>query len=303
MKSGHKPVLLKEVIEIFDPQPGQTYIDATVGEGGHAKEVLKRITPRGVFMGLDWDPNVLVKVKSELSSYAEKNRIILQTANYTNLGELAEKNNLGKVDGILFDLGFGTHTLELSGRGFSFLKDEPLDMRYSPETGSVTAADVLNKFSEQELEKIFRECGEERFSRRIAKDVILARSKQKFETTSQLVRVIGKSIPTRFPKQKIHLATRVFQALRIFVNQELNNLKIALPQTTKILKPGGKIMVISFHSLEERIIKNFFKENKREGILEIITSKPTRPTAEEIGVNPGARSARLRAARFLTPKF
>lgn len=294
MKSGHIPVLLKEVIEIFDPKPGQVFIDATVGEGGHAKEILRRIAPGGIFMGLDWDANVLEKLKLELNS--GENKIILLNANYTALEELAAKHKLENADGVLFDLGFGTHTLKDSGRGFSFQKDEPLDMRYNPSSTSVTAANILNKYSEQDLEKIFKEYGEERFSRRIARGIADARRRMTIETTGQLVQIIKDSVPSKALRQRLHPATRVFQALRIFVNQELSNLRIALPQALEVLKPGGKIIVISFHSLEDRLAKNFFKEGKTKKELEIITKKPLKPLAEEIKENPASRSAKLRAS-------
>ncbi|MDP3710625.1 MAG: 16S rRNA (cytosine(1402)-N(4))-methyltransferase RsmH [bacterium] len=290
----HVPVLLKEVIEIFNPQPGQIYIDATVGEGGHAKEILKRISPGGVLVGLDWDPNVLEKLKSELLS--PEGKVILLNTNYTAMEEMVEKQKLDNVDGILFDLGFGTHTLQDSGRGFSFQREEPLDMRYNPSATSITASDVLNRYSEKDLEKIFKEYGEERFSWRIARGVVTARGNRKIETTGQFVQIIKENVPARFLRQKLHPATRVFQALRIFVNQELSNLRITLPQALNILKPGGKIIVISFHSLEDRLVKIFFKEEKIKKELNIITPKPVTTSIEEIRGNPASSSAKLRAA-------
>jgi len=294
----HIPVLQKEVLQYLDPKPNENFIDATIDGGGHTAAILGKIKPNGKMLGIEIDPEIYQKLKSK-----NLDRLVLTNDSYVNLKSILEKNQTGRsapcnssgiknfrpVDGILFDLGMSSWHLEESGRGFSFMRNEPLDMRYSLEN-NLTAEKIINNYSQEEIEKILKEYGEERFARRIAKRIIKERP---VKTTLQLVEIIKRVIMGR---TKINSATRTFQALRIAVNDELNNLRKVLPQTIEVLAPGGKIVIISFHSLEDRIVKKFFKEEFKKGSLEILTKKPVRPSKEEIKINPRSRSAKLRAA-------
>ena len=288
----HIPVLQNEVLKYLDPKPNQNFIDATIGEGGHAISILERTSPNGKLLGIDWSPEIIENCKLKIQNV--KKRITLVCDNFVNLKEIVKRERFLAVSGILFDLGMSSWHLEESGRGFSFLKNEPLDMRYSPQN-PLTAEKIVNYWSKPEMEKILEEYGEERFAKKIAEEIIEARQSKPIKTTSQLVEIIKKAVLSRYRHQKIHFATRTFQALRITVNDELNNLEKALPQTLEILKPGGRLVVISFHSLEDRIVKNFYRDSSPEK-LKILTKKPIRPTPEEIKINPRARSAKLRAA-------
>jgi len=292
----HIPVLPKEVIEYLDPKPNENFIDCTIGEGGHTTAILERNKPKGKVLGIEIDPELYQKLKSRMaeirnSKLETRNRLILVNDSYVNLAETVRKQRFKPVSGILFDLGFSSWHLEESGRGFSFEKNEPLDMRYNPEN-PLTAEKIVNNWSEREIEKILREYGEERFTKRIAREIIQERKIKPIKTTFQLVETIKKSTPIWYHHRRIHPATRTFQALRIAVNDELNNLKKALPQAVEILEKDGRLAVISFHSLEDRIVKNFFREN-----LKILTKKPIRPSLEEIEINPRSRSAKLRVGQ------
>ena len=293
----HIPVLQNEVLKYLDPKPNQNFIDATIGEGGHSAAILEKNAPKGKVLGIELDPELYEKLqaaKLKVKNEKLKNRLILVNDSFVNLKEIVKRERFLAVSGILFDLGMSSWHLEESGRGFSFLKNEPLDMRYSPQN-PLTAEKIVNYWSKSEMEKILREYGEERFAKKIAEKIIEARQSKPIKTTSQLVEIIKKAVLSRYRHQKIHFATRTFQALRITVNDELNNLEKALPQTLEILKPGGRLVVISFHSLEDRIVKNFYRDSSPEK-LKILTKKPIRPTPEEIKINPRARSAKLRAA-------
>ena len=240
-------------------------------------------------MGIDRD--------SEILNGAElKDRIIFVCDNFVNLKDIVKKEKFGPVQGILFDLGYCSWHLEKSERGFSFLINESLDMRYDPQS-ILTAEKIINSWPEKEIETILRELGEERFAKRIARGIISQRTVNPIKTTFQLIEAIKKAVPFWYQRKKIHFATKTFQALRITVNNELDNLKEALPQALEILEPGGRLVVISFHSLEDRIIKNFFKSLAKEGSLKILTKKPVIPTLKELKVNPRSRSAKLRAAQ------
>ena len=291
----HKPVLLKEVLEIFDPQPGETYIDATVNGGGHALAIAERVGPKGEVAGIDWDCQLPEKLKIKSEKLKVKN-LILVCDNYANIKSIAGKYNLGKIAGILFDLGFSSYHIEESGRGFSFLRNEPLDMRYSPKNNELTAEKIINTWPEEAIETILREYGEERFAHRISRGIIQARHDKNISTTAELVKIISRSVPQFYLKSRLHPATKTFQALRMAVNDELGNLERALEDAVYILGARGKIAVISFHSLEDRIFKNFFKERSREGSIKILTPKPVGPEKKEIYENPRARSAKLRVA-------
>lgn len=285
----HRPVLLKEVLQIFDPKPNQNYIDCTIGEGGHSFAILEKIKPNGKILGIDLNEKVIEKVRVESQKLKVKN-IILVEDNFRNLKKIVKDFFPYKIHGILLDLGLSSFLLKESGRGFSFLKDEKLDMRYSLKQ-DLTAEKIVNSYSLEKLEKIFKEYGEEKKAKKIALEIVKERKKKKIETTKQLVEIIERIKKIR---GKIHPATKIFQALRIEVNQELENLEEALPQALEILEKGGKLIIISFHSLEDRIVKKFLKENKER--LKILTKKPVRPSFEEIKINPPSRSAKLRAA-------
>jgi len=293
----HIPVLQKEVLEYFDQKPNENFIDCTIGEGGHTLAILEKNGPKGKVLGIEWDPELYKKLsRSDLDRL--KARLILVNDNFANLEEIAKSQKFRSVSGILFDLGMSSWHLEESGRGFSFQKKEPLDMRYNPQN-PLTAEKIVNYWSALEIEKILEIHGEERFSKQIAKYIISFREVKPIKTTSQLVEIIKKATPDWYHRRKIHPATKTFQALRIAVNDELNNLEKALPKALNILKPGGRIVAISFQSLEDRIIKNFLKEKAKENILKILTKKPIKPSLEEIKINPRSRSAKLRAAEKL----
>ncbi|KKR84665.1 MAG: Ribosomal RNA small subunit methyltransferase H [Candidatus Azambacteria bacterium GW2011_GWF1_41_10] len=260
----HKSVLLHESIEALDLKPGKIIVDATYGGGGHSKEV-RRLFPAVEIIAIDQDPEVDAI-----------------RANFRDLDKVVTR----KVDAILFDLGISTDQLEQSGRGFTFLKDEPLNMRISGE--GITAADILNSWDESALELVLRGFGEESNSRRIARKIVEERKVKPFTTTFDLVKVVGKR------KGKIHPATKTFQALRIAVNEELANLETGLEKGFQVLGPNGRFAVISFHSLEDRIVKNFFRKKIKEKLARQITKKPLIPNIEEIKRNPRSRSAKLR---------
>jgi len=292
----HIPVLQKEVLEYLDPKPNENFIDATIGNAGHTLTILERNIPAGKVLGIDADPEIIKNTKYSIQNTVYKNRVILVCDNFANLKEIVKQEKFKSVQGILFDLGMSSWHLEESGRGFSFLKNESLDMRYNPRN-PLTAARIVNYYSSQEIEKILKDYGEERFAKKIAQKIIEIRKIKPIETTSQLAEIVKSATPHWYHRKKIHPATRTFQAIRIAVNDELNNLERALPQTLEILKPGGRLVVISFHSLEDRIIKNFLKEKAKENILKILTKKPINPSLGEIKINPRSRSAKLRAAQ------
>lgn len=282
----HIPVLLNEVLQYLNPQPNQSYIDCTLGGGGHFREIQKRIMPEGRILGIDLSGEAVERVAQEKLKNA-----VAAKGNFANLKEIAKENGFEKVDGILMDLGFSSIELEKGGIGLSFQKDEALDMRLSGE-GEITAADIVNNSSEEELVKIFSEYGEERFSKRIARMIVELHRAKRIESTFQLVDIIKQAVPAKARFGRIHPATRVFQALRIAVNNELENLAKTLPQAVELLNPGGRLAVISFHSGEDRIVKNYFRDNKDK--LKILTKKPIIPSDEEIGKNPRSRSGKMR---------
>lgn len=275
----HQPVLQKEVLEYLDPKPNDNFIDCTVGQGGHAVLILERTGPNGKLIGIDADKEQIDNCRNRLGNLF-KERLILVNDSYANLKNIAE--GFKNIKGILFDLGMSSWHLEESKRGFSFLKDEELKMTYN--SSSNNAGHILNNYSEREIEKILREYGEERYSKRIARNIVENRP---IKTTFQLNEIIERIVP----RQKIHKSTRTFQALRIAANNELDNLKKALPVAAEIIDKGGRIGVISFHSLEDRIVKDFFKTLDN---FKIITKKPITANKEEINNNLRSRSAKLR---------
>jgi 16S rRNA (cytosine1402-N4)-methyltransferase len=286
----HKSVLLKEVIEYLNVERNKNYVDCTIGEGGHSIEILKRNSPEGKVLGIEIDSELYKKLSEK-----KLERLILVNDSFKNLKEIIEREKFKNIYGILFDLGISSWHIEKSGRGFSFLRDEPLIMRYDLKQ-KLTAEKIVNEWSEKEIERILREYGEEKFAKRISREIATARKVRPIKTTSQLVEVIKKAVPTFYQRKKIHFATKTFQALRIAVNNELENLKIALPQAIEVLEKGGRLVVISFHSLEDRIVKNFLKEKEKEGKIKILTKKPIQLSKEEIIKNPRSRSAKLRCA-------
>lgn len=287
----HLPVLLKEVIYYLNPQPNENFIDATFGEGGHSLEILERNKPQGKVLGIEIDKEIYEKNKEKFKDFK---RLILVNDSYTNLKEIVRNYQFNEIKGVLFDLGMCSYHLENSNRGFTFKKDEPLDMRFDL-TQDFKAKDILNYYPEKEIERILREYGEEKFSKRIAKAIVETRKKEKFETTFQLVELLKRVLPQNYDNYRQPIPTRTFQALRIAVNNELENIKKGIKEAFEVIEPGGKIVVISFHSLEDRIVKNYFKELKNQKRGEILTKKPITPTKEEISLNPKARSAKLRA--------
>ncbi len=291
----HTPVLLNEVLQYLDPKPGDNFIDCTVGEGGHALAILKMTAPNGMLLGIDRDADMVKILVERADRMGLGERLLLHHGNFSEVGEIARSHNFLNVQGILFDFGLSSWQLEESGAGFSFQDIEPLDMRFD-RTGDIpTAATIVNFWPEGAIERILREFGEERYARHIARAIATYRMHQKINTTAELVRIISSAIPRGRKHGGIHFATRTFQALRIAVNTELTNIEEGLREAAEILCPSGRIAAISFHSLEDRIVKNMFREGSPG--LKVITKKPIRATAEEIGENPRARSAKLRVAQ------
>lgn len=292
MVPEHIPVLKSEVLEFLKVEKNKKYIDATVGGGGHAEAILKK---GGLLLGIDQDEEVLKRTSERLSRARPKDACLWRLAqgNFVELEEIAKKNGFSQVDGILFDLGLSTYQLQSLERGFSF-KSEFLDMRMDPDHQKVKASDLINGLTEGELYELFTKFGEEHRARQIARVICLARRIKPIQHSSELVKIIenvyGKT------KGRIHAATKIFQSLRIAVNDELNNLKQALPQAINLLRPEGRLVILSFHSLEDRIVKNFIKDKEKLGRIKILTKKPIRPNINEIMFNPRSRSAKLRVA-------
>lgn len=297
---SHVPVLLKEVIHYLNPQPNENFIDATIGEAGHTMAILDKNKPNGNVLGIEINPDLfqkLQRIENEDSKLNVKERLIVVNDSYANLKEIVRNNNVQPIHGIIFDLGICSWQIESSGKGFSYQKDEPLDMRFNPNQ-DLTAAEIINFWEIEKIEQILREYGEERYSHRIVVALKEARKKERIVGTQQLVDLLKKTLPKNYDNRRIHFATRVFQALRIAVNKELENVEEGLKQAVQILEPKGKIVVISFHSLEDRIAKRFFKGQEKNNELQILTKKPISPSIEEIKKNPRSRSAKLRAAQI-----
>lgn len=291
----HMPVLLAEVIAALAPRPGGRYLDATVGGGGHALAVLQAAQPGGVLLGIDADPAALAATAERLAEAGLGQQAVLRHGSFADLAALATEAGFTAVDGILFDLGVSSYQLDTPERGFSFAADGPLDMRLDPTQGP-TAAELVNRLSERELAGIVFQYGEEHAARRIARAIVERRRSQPFQSTADLAAVVARAVGGRHGR--IHPATRTFQALRIAVNHELDRLAAALPQAVALLVLGGKLAVISFHSLEDRIVKQFLRAEAAGEAprLAIITKKPVVASAAEVAANPRARSAKLRVA-------
>ncbi len=292
----HRSVLTKEIIQYLKAEPNKNFIDATFGQGGHTLAILEKTKPNGKVLAIEYDP---ILYRSFTPSPGLQKRLILINDSYTNLEKVVKDNNFGPVHGILFDLGVSMWHFKKSRRGFSFQKNEILDMRINPYKEKIPAYKIINEYPEQEIEKILREFGEEKFAKRIAKAIVLQRKEKPILTTLELVEIVERTVPRWYRKQRIHCATRVFQALRIAVNNELENIKKGLEQSLKVLFSGSRIAVISFHSLEDRLVKKFFKEKASNNILKIITKKPIVSSREEIITNPASRSAKLRVAELI----
>lgn len=288
--------MLKEVIHYLDPKGNENFIDCTIGEGGHAMAILEHNKPYGKVLGLDRDPVLLERLKLKVKGTDYDKRLIPVYGNFADLKSIVEEHGFKRVSGVLFDLGLSSWHLEESRRGFSFMRNEQLDMRYDSQQNTLTAETILNHWSVKDIERILRIYGEERFSRRIAEEIVRSRP---LKTTVDLVMAIERATPAWYHRRRIHFATKTFQALRIAVNNELENLEKALPQTLEVMERGGRLVIIAFHSLEDRIVKNFLKGKAKEGEVKILTKKPIRPAKEEVAENPRSRSARLRAAMKL----
>lgn len=289
----HVPVLTKEVLEVLNPKPDENFVDCTVGQGGHAKLILEKTAPNGKLLGIDLDPQQISNSQWLRAKFQD--RIILANDSYTNLQEIVSRKNLNPVGGILIDLGMSSWQLE-GEKGFSFKLDQGLDMRYNDQANYLTAEKIVNEWPEEKIEKTLREYSEEKFSKKIAKKIIEQRKLGRIKTTFELAEIIRDATPASYWHAKIHYATRTFQALRMAVNGELDNLEKVLPQAVQILSQGGRMAIISFHSLEDRIVKNFLREKEKQGLLKILNKKPITAPSGEIKQNPRSRSAKLRAA-------
>jgi 16S rRNA (cytosine1402-N4)-methyltransferase len=302
----HKPVLLDEVIRYLCCTPGKFFVDGTVGGGGHARAILEKTAPDGRLIGIDWDEKALVKARSNLQSYEE--RLVLVQENFALIGPVLARLHIQAVDGILLDLGLSSFQVDEAARGFSFNLAGPLDMRMDTREKN-TAAHLVNTLSEDKLAAIIRNFGEERWHRRIARHIVRARDEEAIETTDRLARVVYSSIPAGKRARQRHPATRTFQALRLAVNRELDHLQTFLQGALDWLKPGGRLAIVSFHSLEDRLVKQAFANWARscrcparspicqcEGrpLVRLVNKKPVVPGKSEIQANPRARSGRLR---------
>ncbi|HLO24912.1 MAG TPA: 16S rRNA (cytosine(1402)-N(4))-methyltransferase RsmH [Geobacteraceae bacterium] len=307
----HIPVLPAEVLRYLAPKPGGIYLDGTVGGGGHAAMILDASAPDGILVGLDRDTEALAAARTKLSLYGERVRLFQE--NFAGLAEVISGLGLTGIDGFLLDLGVSSHQLDSGARGFSFQQDAPLDMRMDPGSGE-TAADLVNGLPEEELARIIRDYGEERWAKRIAAFIVRDRVEAPIATTSRLVDIIKGAIPRGAWEERLHPATRTFQALRIAVNDELGSLERGVAAGIRFLNSGGRGVVISFHSLEDRLVKNIFRSHAQGCTcpkelplcvcnatpqVRVLTGKPVMGSDEEVGKNPRARSAKLRAVEKL----
>ncbi|MDA8078555.1 MAG: 16S rRNA (cytosine(1402)-N(4))-methyltransferase RsmH [Nitrospiraceae bacterium] len=287
----HLPVLVREVIELLSPKEGGIYIDATVGLGGHSEEILKVIGQDGKVIGIDRDREALRGTAERLRD----SRLVLKQAKFSALEPLLDSLGVRAADGVLFDLGVSMMQLKDTGRGFSFLSTERLDMRMD-NTDPFSAWDVVNGYGEQEIVRVLREYGEEYRAPRIARAIAWARQKKTIDTCAELAEIIMRSVGR---SGRTHPATRTFQAIRIEVNREMQELRAGLHSSLKVLRPGGRLCVIAYHSLEDRLVKNFIRDNARNGLLRPLVKKPVVPAVSETRENPSSRSAKLRGAERL----
>lgn len=311
MKFNHEPVLLKETIDALNIKENGIYVDCTVGGAGHSIEILKRVGPHGKLVAIDQDEEALLTATNRLKDYND--RVYFIKCNYAYLGQILDSLNIDKVDGVLMDIGVSSHQLDEASRGFSYHQDAILDMRMDKEQ-ELTAKDVVNTYSKEELETIFWNYGEEKWGMRIADFIVKAREEKEISTTFELVDIIKNAIPKKVRMQSKHPAKKIFQAIRIEVNKELDVLETGILSAVERLKSGGRLVIITFHSLEDRIVKTNFKElakgctcpsefpvcvcGSREKI-KVITKRPIVASEEEIGRNIRSRSAKLRVAEKL----
>lgn len=297
----HTPVLLREIIEALHLAPGKHVIDCTLGDAGHAEAILEATAPNGMLLGIDADPEAILRAKKFLYPY--QNRAVLVRSNFIHLGQIVLEQRFGPVHGILFDLGWSTPQFEERERGFSFQHpEERLDMRFGPEDGGETASEIVRDASTDELARIFRRYGEEPMAKEIADAIGRERQKHPIELVGDLVEIILAVYRKKLKTKKevpwirgLHPATKVFQAMRIAVNKELEALREIIPTAIDLLAPHGRLVIISFHSLEDRIVKHAFQDAVRDGKARFVSKRPVRPRAEESAANPKARSAKLRA--------
>lgn len=310
----HQPVLSDELIALLDPKPGGVYLDATLGGAGHAIRILERSGPDGILIGIDRDPEAVEFSRKRLAPFGE--RAIVVRGNLRDVRSILASVGFERIDGAIADLGVSSHQLD-SPRGFSFLRDENLDMRMSAlEEDTPTAAQIVNTYPEEELANIIYRYGEERFSRRIARAIVERRREKPIETTGELAGIVTEAIPPGRRPRDIHPATRSFMALRIYLNRELESLETGLPEMVDVLKQGARVCIVSFHSLEDRIVKNTFRRLSgrcecpprmpecrcgAKRVLKVLTAKPITPSARELECNPRSRSSRLRCAERIAP--
>ncbi|MFH1138926.1 MAG: 16S rRNA (cytosine(1402)-N(4))-methyltransferase RsmH [Pseudomonadota bacterium] len=293
MEAIHVPVMLEEVMTALAPAKGGRFVDCTIGGGGHAERLLRLVGPEGAVLGLDQDPEPIGRLEEVLAPAFPN--LILRRCNFSTVGEVLDELGWKEVDGMILDLGLGSHQLEESGRGFSFKRDEPLDMRFDPGQG-VTAYDLVNRLPEKKLADLIFLYGEEKASRRIARGLVWARDKKPIETSWELANLVRRSLRRPGPPPRIDPATRTFQALRLAVNRELEHLEQFLAVAPARLRPGGRLAAISFHSLEDRLVKRALARSSVEGgpTLRALFKKPLSPSLEEASANPRSRSAKLR---------
>jgi len=285
--------MLTEVLEYLSIKPGAKVIDATLNGGGHTEGILEKY-PDTKILGIEWDPDIF----QEFQSNDISNKITAVNDSYVNLKNIAERFDF-RPDGIIFDLGVSSVHYEKSGRGFSFMRAEPLDMRFNPKVNDMTAADIINTTSRDELDKILADYGEEQFSAEIAKRIVDLRKIKPIIETTELVEIIKASVPGWYRKRKIHPATKTFQALRIAVNQELDNVTAGVLAAIDILEPGGRLVVISFHGLEDKIVREIFKNKTKEGVVRWVVKGTIKPEWKEVEENPRARSAKMKIVEKL----
>ena len=311
MEDGHTPVLAEEVMTILSPRPGGLQIDGTLGGGGHTERILEASSPDGRVLGLDADPAAITRVRARLSRFGD--RLVLRQANFRELADLAPPAGFGAVDGLLLDLGLSSLQLADADRGFGFRTAGPLDMRFDPTRG-IPASELLATLEAAELVALFRRYGEEPHATRIARAIVRERATSPIMTADRLAAIVASAVPASRGPRRIHPATRVFQALRIAVNDELGALEAALSAAMDLLRPGGRLVVLSYHSLEDRIVKRFVAAERKGCVcppevpicvcgrvprLRVVGPQPVVPTEREVSANPRARSARLRAAERL----
>ncbi|MDD5686222.1 MAG: 16S rRNA (cytosine(1402)-N(4))-methyltransferase RsmH [Elusimicrobia bacterium] len=287
---SHIPVMLNEVVEYLNIKENGTYVDCTFGSGGHSLEIAKKLSGKGKLFCIDWDIDV---IESTGSKFEEYKNVKIINENFANLEAIVKKNKIKKVNGILFDLGFSSVQIENVGKGFSFNYDAPLDMRFNKDN-ALTAGEILNNYPEGELISILNDFSDEQFAENIVKEICLFRKTKKIETTKELVDIIRRATPSWYKHRRIHFATKTFQAIRIAVNNELENIKAGLSAALKVSASGGRIVVISFHSIEHRLLKKAFIAAEKSNLIILTEKKPIFPKYEEILNNPRARSAQMR---------